>query len=130
MSAEVLVMCESCGRPQWPRKAGCIHCGAKLPDTPPSGLKRPMTPKDKLFDAFEPFLEGDFGRGGVVLLSQRRLEWKQDRHAPKPTRSFHLVDVAEVALERRPAWEALFFLVIPAALAVFFRSGVGQYVLA
>jgi hypothetical protein len=129
MPAEVLVMCESCGRPQWPRKAGCVHCGAKLPDSP-AGAKKPATPKEKLFDAFEPFLEGDFGRGGVVLLSQRKLEWKLSRNAPRPARSFHLVDLAEVRLERRPAWEALIFLVIPAALAFFVRSGPGRYALA
>lgn len=129
MPAEVLVMCESCGRPQLPRKAGCIACGAKLPDAP-TGLQRPMTPKEKLFDALEPFLEGDFGRAGVMLLSQRRLEWKQDRNAPRPTRSFHLVDVAEVELERRPAFEALLFLVIPAALAFFLRSDGARYALA
>jgi hypothetical protein len=114
MPAEILVMCEACGRPQFPRKGGCVQCGAPLPDHP-TGLKRPATPKEKLFDAFEPFLEGDFGRAGTMLLSQRRLEWKPPAGSSEEPKAFGLVDLERVELQRRPAWEALIFAAIPAA---------------
>src|SRR5262245_8254549 len=128
MPAEILVMCEACGRPQFPRKGGCVQCGAPLPDHP-TGLKRPATPKDKLFDAFEPFLEGDFGRAGVVLLSQRRLEWQPAPGSRVETQTYSLVDLDLVELQRRPAWEALFFAAIPAVISGFVSSSMVRWIL-
>lgn len=128
MPAEVLVMCEACGRPQFPRKAGCVQCGAPLPQNP-TGLKRPSTPKEKLFDAFEPFLEGDLGRAGILLLSQKRLEWQPPAGSREEKRTYSLVDIDRVELEKRPAWEALFFAVVPAAIAAFLSNPIARWVL-
>jgi hypothetical protein len=128
MPAEILVMCEACGRPQFPRKGGCVQCGAPLPDHP-TGVNRPSTPKEKLFDAFEPFLEGDLGRAGTMLLSQRRLEWKPPAGSREEPKAFGLVDLERVELQRRPAWEALIFAAIPAIASAFVSSPVGRWVL-
>lgn len=128
MPAEILVMCESCGRPQFPRKGGCVQCGAPLPDHP-TGLKRPATPKEKLFDAFEPFLEGDFGGAGTVLLSQRRLEWKPPPGSREEKKTYTLVDVDQVELQRRPAWEALFIAALPLLASAFFPSPTVRWIL-
>jgi hypothetical protein len=128
MPAEILVMCEACGRPQFPRKGGCVQCGAPLPDHP-TGLKRPSTPKEKLFDAFEPFLEGDFGRAGVMLLSQRRLEWKPAAGSREERKTYALVDLDMVKLERRPAWEALFFAALPLIASALVSSPTVRWIL-
>ncbi|HEY8211873.1 MAG TPA: hypothetical protein VIG99_30535 [Myxococcaceae bacterium] len=128
MPAEILVMCEACGRPQFPRKGGCVQCGAPLPDHP-TGLKRPATPKEKLFDAFEPFLEGDLGPAGKVLLSQRRLEWKPAAGSREEPKAFGLVDLDRVELQRRPAWEALIFAAIPGVAAALVSSAAARWVL-
>lgn len=128
MPAEILVMCEACGRPQFPRKGGCVQCGAPLPDHP-TGVKRPATPKEKLFDAFEPFLEGDLGRAGTMLLSQRRLEWQPPAGSREEKKTFPLVDIDQVELQRRPAFEALIFAAIPALAAAFVSNPVGRVVL-
>ncbi|HVE84627.1 MAG TPA: DUF6232 family protein [Myxococcales bacterium] len=128
MPAQILVMCEACGRPQFPRKGGCVQCGAPLPEQP-TGLKRPATPKEKLFDAFEPFLEGDFGRAGTVLLSQRRLEWQPGPGSREEKKTYPLVDVAQVELERRPAWEALLVAALPGIAAALVSSPVARWIL-
>jgi len=128
MPAEILVMCQSCGRPQFPRKAGCLQCGARLPEQP-TGVKRPATPKEQLFDALEPFLEGDFGRAGTVLLSQRRLEWKPPPGSSEAKRAFALVDVDAVELQRRPAWEALVFAALPLLISLLLSSPGVRYAL-
>jgi hypothetical protein len=128
MPAEILVMCEACGRPQFPRQGGCVQCGAPLPDHP-TGLKPPQTPRDKLFDSMEPFLEGDLGRAGTVLLSQRRLEWKPPHGSREEGRTYALVDVDHVELQRRPAWEALFFTAIPIVIAAFISNPIIRWVL-
>src|SRR5690349_3854622 len=83
MAPEVLVMCERCGRPQKAAKE-CVHCGTALPTTPigagaqASGEAKGKgkAGREKLLDAYDPFLECDLGAGRKLLLSERRLEWQ------------------------------------------------------
>ncbi|MFZ5468208.1 MAG: hypothetical protein ACOZIN_02125 [Myxococcota bacterium] len=102
--AEVLVMCSQCGRPQLAAKKTCAGCGAQLPQTPE--MPQLPSPRDKLLDAFQPFLELSLGGGRRLLLSDRRLEW----YPPSGKGlSFELGNVRQVRFRQRPAFEALLF---------------------
>ena len=61
--------------------------------------------RDRLLEAYQPFLEADLGRGHLLRLSQRRLEWIPGAH-----RKTMMIPVAELRffyLAQRPIWEAL-----------------------
>jgi hypothetical protein len=118
LPVEVLVMCPFCGRPQFPA-AACVACHQPLPAAPPPGAAAPTSPppsgRDKLLEAYEPYLEADLGEGKTLLLSQKRAEWKRgEREVVK----VDLSSVAVVALRSRPIWEALLFVPLFAGLVV------------
>jgi hypothetical protein len=118
MPADVLVMCTQCGRPQFAGEGLCIACGAKLPQTPvtKAELGQAQTARERLLDAYDPFLEVNLGSGRRLLLSQRRLEW----HPALPKEPV-LVDLKELELVRlrfRPVWESLPFAVAGVAFAI------------
>src|SRR5437868_5279893 len=95
MPAQVLVMCPECGRPQPGGSEACIACGARLPPAlPPSG-------RDQVLDAFSPFLEADLGRGRVLTLSKRRLEWRSGYEGDAQV--FELSELKSLELSRRPS---------------------------
>src|SRR5262249_19693028 len=61
--------------------------------------------RDRLLQAYQPFVEADLGRGQMLRLSQRRLEWIPDAHR-RPL----IIPVAQLrslSLSQRPIWEAL-----------------------
>jgi hypothetical protein len=58
-----------------------------------------------LLDSYQPFLEADLGRGHLIRLSQRRLEWVGGSRG-KPL-NLRIEDLGCVSLAERPAWEAL-----------------------
>src|SRR4051812_10787167 len=99
MPAQVLVMCHECGRPQPGGRESCVACGARLPPAlPPSS-------RDQVLDAFAPFLEADLGRGRVITLSKRRLEWHSG--LKDDARVFELSQLKSLELSRRPVFESL-----------------------
>ncbi len=61
--------------------------------------------RDRLLDSYQPFLEADLGRGHLIRLSQRRLEWVGGRRG-KPL-IVRIEDLRCVSLAERPVWEAL-----------------------
>jgi hypothetical protein len=114
MSAEVLVMCPACGRPQFPAPA-CVGCGAALPSAEASPV-RPAGDRDRLLAQYQPFLEATLGRGRTALLSDRRFEWKETPDAPPI--QIELARVSQVRLDVRPIWEALMFTPLFMGLAL------------
>lgn len=61
--------------------------------------------RERLLDSYQPFLEADLGRGHVIRLSRRRLEWVG---GPGSTPLiFKLHDLSGVSLAERPVWESL-----------------------
>ena len=75
--------------------------------------------RDRLLEAYQPFVQADLGRGHLLRLSQRRLEWIPGHRKPM------FIPVAELrffCLAERPIWEALVLgvpLMAGAALARF-----------
>ncbi len=61
--------------------------------------------RDRLLDCYRPFLEADLGRGHLIRLSQRRLEWVGGRGGEPLI--VKIEDLRCVSLAERPAWEAL-----------------------
>lgn len=103
MGARRLALCPACGRPQFPTQPQCVGCGAALPDKPATGPEI-KAGRDKILDAYEPFLEASFGRGKRLLLSVKRLEWHPGLAPPVKV---ELAELTFASLERRPAYEAL-----------------------
>jgi hypothetical protein len=58
-----------------------------------------------MLDSYQPFLEADLGRGHLIRLSQRRLEWVGGRGGE--SRIVKIEDLRSVSLAERPVWEAL-----------------------
>jgi hypothetical protein len=114
MPAQVLRVCSACGRPQFPSGAACVVCGAALPEVLEPA---PKSARDQLLGQYEPFLEADFGRGHVFLLSPKQLEW---RVSGARRLAADLAQVATVQLRTRPVWEAL--LPVGVLLALSFWS--------
>ncbi len=113
MSAEVLVMCPQCGRPQR-SAAACVNCGAALP----TATDAPRSARDALLDAYSPFLEGDVGGGRKLLLSEKRLEWTGE-----PSLRVDLSDLTRVQLTARPVYEALVFCLLAGGVSAFVSLG-------
>jgi hypothetical protein len=61
--------------------------------------------RDRLLDSYQPFLQADLGRGHLIRLSQRRLEWVGGRRG-KPL-IVRIEDLRCVSLAERPVWEAV-----------------------
>lgn len=100
MPAEPLAMCGQCGRPQ---RAGesCIFCGARLP---PPFAQVPSSGRDRVLQAYQPFLEGDLGLARRIRLSARRLEWYPRSGQPVIAK---VEQLERVSLFSRPVWESL-----------------------
>lgn len=101
MPAQVLVMCAACGRPQFPTQPDCVACGAKLPEAPQPA---PRTARDALLECYEPILEADFGRGRVLMVSEKQLEWRVQGGRVLLA---ELAQIEWVRLRTRPVWEVL-----------------------
>jgi hypothetical protein len=112
MPVQVLVMCSACGRPQFPTGPACVACGAALPEVP---APAPKSARDQLLSQYEPFLEADFGRGHVFLLSPKQLEW---RVGGARRLTADVDQVAAVQLRTRPVWEAL----LPVGIVLAFSA--------
>ena len=73
----------------------------------PSPLGTPAedrSARDRLLEAYQPFVQADLGRGHLLRLSQRRLEWIPGHRKPM------IIPVAELRvfyLAQRPIWEAM-----------------------
>lgn len=126
MPAEVLVMCSECGRPQYATQESCVACGAKLPPAPQP--RSPPTGRDAILEAFQPFLEANLGRGQLLSLSKKRLEWRPGAES-KPI-LFELAALASVQLAQRPVYETLIFAIPALALAFLVGSTVIRVALA
>jgi hypothetical protein len=61
--------------------------------------------RDRLLDAHEPFLEASLGRGRLLLLSEKRIEWV----VPGARVATELSKLKGVRLAKRPPFEALMF---------------------
>jgi len=105
---QILVICEACHRPQFANQASCVGCGAALPAVAatPGQLK---SAREKLIEAYEPFLEAHFGRGRLLLLSEKQLEW---HHRGGRALVANLAEIDSIRVEKRRVWETL----LPAAL--------------
>src|SRR5258708_15093364 len=110
-SEKVLLFCPQCGRPQHARES-CVACGALLP-SPPS--KRPAAGRDRILEAYQPFLEADLGLQRRILLSAKRLEWHPRSGDPVIA---EVAQIERVRLASRPVWESLAIGAV-ALLAVF-----------
>jgi hypothetical protein len=102
MAGPQLVICEVCHRPQFAAQNICIVCGATLPAEP---APQAQSARDRLIESYQPFFEGDFGGGHVLLLSQRDLQWRTPRQ--RDAFRLELPAIARVELRRRPMWESL-----------------------
>jgi hypothetical protein len=102
MPAEVLVMCPACGRPQFPA-AVCMACGQALPA--PDVVSPTPTARERVMQAFEPYLEASLPGDRQVLLSERRLEWKDANGSVQ----WEVTNLQSISLQARPIWEALLF---------------------
>jgi hypothetical protein len=92
LSAEVLVMCHACARPQRAGPAHCAWCATPLGSVPlPPGATAP------------PDLEAGLGKGTLALIGDR-LELRQRTSG---RRQFALHSVRSVRLVQRPLFEAL-----------------------
>jgi hypothetical protein len=58
-----------------------------------------------MLDSYQPFVEADLGRGHLIRLSQRRLEWVGGRRGEPMI--VKIEDLRGVSLAERPVWEAL-----------------------
>lgn len=115
MPAQVLVMCDSCRRPQFAVLGGeCVACRAPLPPAP---VPRSMSERDRLIEVYQPFFEGDFGHGKLLLLSQRQLQWRSPRR--NDSVQFELPNIHRLELQKRPVWESL---LIPVLASVIWLS--------
>ncbi|HEX4620635.1 MAG TPA: hypothetical protein VH208_03625 [Myxococcaceae bacterium] len=108
MATHPLVVCEACGRPQFLTQPSCVGCGAKLPEAPATG-QQIKSARDRLIDGYQPYIEADFGRGRLLLLSEKQLEWRVGAARPLVA---ELTGIEAVSLHKRRVWEAL----LPAAL--------------
>lgn len=109
-------MCTRCGRPQLAKGTHCIHCLAEF-----QGVveREKLTERDRVLEAYEPFLEADIGLGRRVLLSFKRLEWRPGEG--RPPLLVDIADLKSVALSTRPVWESLYIGAL-ACLAFVLKS--------
>lgn len=126
MPAQVLVMCEACGRPQFATQPTCVACGAKLPDVPATKAQL-KSAREQVLDSYEPFLEADFGRGRLLLLSEKQLQWRAGAAAPWVA---DLAKVDTMGLRKRPVWETALPAGLIALAAIWPATGWGRAVLA
>jgi hypothetical protein len=122
----MLVMCEACGRPQFATQATCIACGATLPETKASG-PQVRSARDQLIAGYEPFLEADFGRGRLLLLSEKQLEWRDGARRPLLA---DLAQIEAVTLRKRRVWETLLPAGLISLAAIWPARGWAQVALA
>ncbi len=113
MSARRLVICLACERPQFRHQDPCVACGAVLPQEPAT-KEALQGAREKILDAYDPYLEGGLGRGRRLLLSEKRLEWRVGHGAAL---QLELSELKAVRLKRRPVYEALVFTALCGALA-------------
>lgn len=58
-----------------------------------------------MLDSYQPFVEADLGRGRLIRLSQRRLEWVGGRSGEPLI--VKIEDLRSASLAERPVWETL-----------------------
>jgi hypothetical protein len=126
MAAQPLVMCEACGRPQFLAQPTCVACGAKLPDAPASG-REIKSARERLLDGYQPYIEAHLGRGRLLLLSEKQLEWRVGATRPLVA---DLTGIAAVSLRKRRVWEALLPATLIAAAAAWPAHGWARWALA
>ncbi len=100
MAFEPLLVCGQCGRPQHAGEA-CIACGARMP---PPFIQSPSPARDRLLQAYQPFLEADLGLARRICLSARRFEWYPRSGEPVIA---PVEQIERVSLFTRPVWESL-----------------------
>jgi hypothetical protein len=126
MAPHPLVICEACGRPQFLTQPHCVACGAKLPET---AATRPQikSARERLIDAYQPYIEADFGRGRLLLLSEKQLEWRVGEARPLVA---DLAGIQAVSLHKRRVWEAFLPAALVAAAAAWPGHGWTRWALA
>src|ERR1700736_765039 len=100
MAAKPLIVCGQCGRPQHAGES-CIACGARLP---PPFTQSPVLPRDRVLQAYQPFLEADLGLARRIRLSARRFEWYPRSGEPVIA---PVEQIERLSLFSRPVWESL-----------------------
>jgi hypothetical protein len=100
MQSEPLLICGQCGRPQHAGET-CAFCGARLP---PPFTHGPASGRDRVLQAYQPFLEADLGLAKRIRLSARRLEWYPRSGQPVIAK---VEQLERVSLFSRPVWESL-----------------------